>query len=119
VSHSCFAQDDRTLGAAMLHQVLSKTWGYPEETICKIQQAFDDDARGVTQIEEWFNCFKDGRMSVDSDQHSRRSSTSRYAVMDKVWISIVEDHRLNIREIADEVGISRGSANMILTDDFN
>jgi hypothetical protein len=26
---------------------------------------------------------------------------------------------LNIREIADEVGISRGSANMILTDDFN
>jgi hypothetical protein len=30
------------------------------ETIPKIQQAFGDDAMGVTQIKEWFNRFKDG-----------------------------------------------------------
>jgi hypothetical protein len=29
LSHSRFARDDRTLGAATLHQVLSETWGYP------------------------------------------------------------------------------------------
>jgi hypothetical protein len=28
-SHSRFAQDDRMLGTALLHQVLSQTWGYP------------------------------------------------------------------------------------------
>jgi hypothetical protein len=28
-SHSCFAQDDRMLGAVILHQILSETWGCP------------------------------------------------------------------------------------------
>jgi hypothetical protein len=39
-SHSRFARDDRTLRAAILHQVLSETW---------------DTQEGVTQIKEWFN----------------------------------------------------------------
>jgi hypothetical protein len=46
------------------------------ETIRKIQQAFGDNAMRVTQIKEWFNRFKDGRMSADSDQRSGRPSTS-------------------------------------------
>jgi hypothetical protein len=33
------------------------------ETIRKIQQAFCDDAIGVTQIKVWFNRFEDGSMS--------------------------------------------------------
>jgi ribosomal protein L16 Arg81 hydroxylase len=44
------------------------------ETIRKIQQAFSDDAMRVTQIQEWFNRFKDGRMSPESYQHSGRPS---------------------------------------------
>jgi hypothetical protein len=32
------------------------------EIIRKIQQAFGDDVMGVTQIKEWFNCFKGGRI---------------------------------------------------------
>jgi hypothetical protein len=56
------------LGAAILHQVLSETWGYPSETIHKIQQTFGDDAMGVTQIKKWFTHFKDGHMSANSDQ---------------------------------------------------
>jgi hypothetical protein len=69
-SHSRFAQDDRTLGTVILHQILS---GYPSiKTIRKIEQSFGDDATGVTQIKEWFNPFKDGHMSTDSDQHSGR-----------------------------------------------
>jgi hypothetical protein len=46
------------------------------ETISKIQQAFDEDGMGVTQIEEWFNRFKDGCMSANSDQRSGRLSMS-------------------------------------------
>ncbi|PNF35685.1 hypothetical protein B7P43_G17425 [Cryptotermes secundus] len=89
------------------------------ETIRKIQQALDDDAMGVTQIKEWFNRFKHGHMSADSEQRSGRPSTSRNAdVIDKVHTLIMEDRRLAIREVADEVGISRGSANTILIEDL-
>jgi hypothetical protein len=58
------------------------------ETICKIQQAFGDNAMGVTQIKEWFNCFKHGRMSVDSDQRSRRPSMSRNADVININMSL-------------------------------
>ncbi|PNF40629.1 hypothetical protein B7P43_G05903 [Cryptotermes secundus] len=57
-------------------------------------------------------------MSVDSEQRSGRLSMSRNAyVIEKVRV-IMEDRRLAIREVADEVGISRGSANTILTEDL-
>ncbi|PNF40093.1 hypothetical protein B7P43_G10714 [Cryptotermes secundus] len=89
------------------------------ETIRKIQQAFGDDAMGVTQIKEWFNRFKHGRMSADSDLRSGRPSTSRHAdVIEKVRTLIMEDRRLAIREAADEVGINRDSANTVFTEDL-
>ena len=40
------------------------------ETIRKIQTAFGDNVMGVTQIKEWYNRFKDGRTSVNSESHS-------------------------------------------------
>jgi transposase len=90
------------------------------ETIRKIQQAFGDDAMGATQIKEWFNCFKDGRTLADSDQRSGRPSTSWNAnVIEHVRSLILEDCRMTVREIADEGGISTGSANSILTDDLH
>jgi hypothetical protein len=53
-----------------------KLGGTQSETIRKIQQAFGNDAMGVTQIKEWYNRFKNGRTSVDSDQRTSRPSTS-------------------------------------------
>ncbi|KAG8236468.1 hypothetical protein J437_LFUL015474 [Ladona fulva] len=44
--------------------------GFHLETIWKIQTAFGDDAMGITQIKEWYNRFKDGRTSVESEQGS-------------------------------------------------
>jgi histone-lysine N-methyltransferase SETMAR len=89
------------------------------ETICKIQQAFGNNAMGVTQIKEWYNEFKNGRTSVDSDQRISRPSTSRNSdVINKVRSLIMEDCRLTIREIANDIGISDGSAYAILTDDL-
>ena len=37
------------------------------ETIRKIQQVFSNNAMGITQIKEWYNQFKNGRLSVESD----------------------------------------------------
>jgi hypothetical protein len=90
------------------------------ETIRKIQQAFSDDAMGATQIKEWFNSFKDGRTLADSDQRSGTPSTSRNAnVIENVRSLILEDRRLTIREIADEVEISTGSAHSTVTEDLH
>jgi len=47
------------------------------EIIRKIQQAFGDDAMSITQIKDWYNRFKDGRTSVDSEPRHGRPSTSR------------------------------------------
>jgi transposase len=96
---------------------LPEAWRFQSGKIWKIQQAFGNDAMDATLIKEWFNHFKDGRTLVDSDQRSRRPSTSRNAnVIENVCSLILEDHHLTIQEIADEVGISTGSAYSILTE---
>jgi hypothetical protein len=76
-----------------------------EQRYCiKFCQKFGDTQE---ETKEWFNSFKDGCMLADSDQRSGRPSTSQNAdVIDKVRTIIMEDHRLTIRESADEVGIS-------------
>lgn len=62
------------------------------EAIRKVQQAFGNEAMGVTQIKEWYNHFKDGQTSVDSDQHSDRLSTSRNPeVIRKVCALVMEN----------------------------
>ena len=40
------------------------------ETIQKIHQAFGDEAFNQTQIKKWFNHFKTGQMSVESEARS-------------------------------------------------
>jgi hypothetical protein len=90
------------------------------ETIRKIQQAFGDETTGATQIKDWFNHFKDGHTLEESDQCSGKPSTSRNAnVIENVRSLILEDRRLTVRETADEVGISTGSAHSILTEDLH
>jgi hypothetical protein len=119
-SQSRFAQDNRKLGAAILDHVFLEIWGYR----CRINPQNSAGFRrlcngGVTQIKAWFNRFKDGRISADCEQRSGRLLTSRNAdVIDKVRTSIMGERRLAVREVADEVGISRCSANTLLTEDL-
>jgi len=98
------------------HQMLGDS---QVETIRKIQQVFGDDATGITQIKEWYNWFKDGRMSVESDTCSGRPSTSQNdELIDQVRTLVMQDHHVTIREPAEEVGISIGLVHSILTDDL-
>jgi transposase len=85
------------------------------ETIRKIQQAFGDEAMSITQIKEWYNRFKDGRTSVDSEPRSGRPSTSRNdVVIHEVRTLVMQNRRITIRELTHEVGISHGSVQSIL-----
>jgi transposase len=90
------------------------------ETIRKIQRVFSDDAIGITQIKEWYNRFKDGRMSVESDTRSGRPSTSRNdELIDQGRTLVMQGRRVTVRELVEEVGISNGSVHSILTDDLS
>ena len=80
------------------------------ETIQKIRQAFGDEILSQTQIKKWFNRFKNGRMSVESEARSGMLSSSRNEeVIEKVRQIAMEDRGLTLRKIVEEVGISRGS----------
>jgi len=90
------------------------------ETIQKIQRVFGGDAMGITQIKEWYNQFKDGCTSVESDARSGRSSTSQNdELIDQVWTLVMQDRHVTVQEHAEEVGISTGSVHSILTDDLS
>jgi hypothetical protein len=90
------------------------------ETIRKIQRVLGDDAMCITQIKEWYYRFKDDRTSVDSDARSGRFSTSRnYELIDQVRTLVMQDHRVTVRELAEEAGISTGSVHSVLTDDLS
>jgi hypothetical protein len=39
-------------------------------------------------------------------------------LIDQVRTVVMQDHRVTVRELAEEVGISTGSVHSILTDDF-
>jgi len=75
---------------------------------------------GITHIKEWYNRFKNGRTSVDSDARSGRPSTSRNdELIDQVLTLVMQDHRVTVRELAEEVMISTGSVHFILTNDLS
>ena len=89
------------------------------ETIRKIQQVFGHDTMSITQIKEWYNRFKDGRVSVESESRSGRPSTSRNdEVIEQVRTLVMQDRRVTIQEIVDQIEISFGSVQSILKEDL-
>ncbi|GFU16349.1 HTH_48 domain-containing protein [Nephila pilipes] len=75
---------------------------------------------GVTQIKEWFNRLKDGRTSAESEQRCGRPQTPRSAAnVERVRNLVMADRRLTVREIGEEVGVSKDSSHVILREYLN
>jgi len=73
----------------------------------------------ITRIKEWYNRFKDGSTSVDSEPRHDRSATSRNDnVINQVRTLVMQDRRITVRELAGEVGVSIGSVHTIVTADL-
>jgi hypothetical protein len=71
---------------------------------------------GHTQVKEWFMQFKEGQTSVESDECSGRPSTSRnQLVTDKMHSAVLDNRRITIRELSDDLGLPFGSVQSILT----
>ncbi|PNF21592.1 hypothetical protein B7P43_G12727 [Cryptotermes secundus] len=72
-----------------------------------------------SRIMEWYNRFKDGRTSVDSEPRSGRPSTSRNEnVIEQVQTLVMEARHITVRELANEIGVSIRSVHSILTEDL-
>ena len=89
------------------------------ETYDMIQKAFPDNSMSRSRVFEWYRRFKEGRNSVDSYSRLGRPLSSRnseYILAVKDMIKV--DRRLTIREISEDIGISLGSCQAILTNDL-
>ena len=61
-----------------------------------------DDAKGITQIKEWYNRFKDSCTLVDSESCSGQPSTSRNdQIIAKVNVVMIRKHHGTIREVVE------------------
>jgi transposase len=77
------------------------------ETCDVIQKAFGNEAMGRRQVKEWFRRFKERRTAAESDERSGRPSTTRNQIMiDKVRSVMLDNRRITIRELSDELGLS-------------
>jgi len=91
--------------------------GVRTQTYEMIKTAFQEVAITCTSIFfYWFYCFQNGCTSVAGDQHSAHPPSSRNdKVLAEVLDLVGEDQRLTIREVVEEVGVSFGSCQSILT----
>jgi len=89
------------------------------ETFEMLKIAFREEAMGRTQTHEWWKRFKEGRTSVDDDPRSGRPSTSKTdGNVAKVREVIHTNRRLTVREVAEEVSISKTVCHEILTENL-
>jgi histone-lysine N-methyltransferase SETMAR len=87
------------------------------ESIKMLQRAFGDEAMGKTAVYKWYEEFKEGRESIIDKTHPGHATTATDVVhVRKVEELVMENRRLTLRELADEVGISYGSCQTILKD---
>ena len=72
--------------------------------------AFGQPTMNRTQVQLWYNWFKERREDVNDDACPGRPSESRNdANIEAMKKIILDDRRITTREVADDVGISFGS----------
>jgi transposase len=89
------------------------------ETLSALQQVYGDIALKKCAVYDWFSRFKNRQETLEDDRRSGRPSTFRTDEMiEKVRQLIQRDRRMTIVELEQEVGISHGPINAILSDDL-
>ena len=76
--------------------------------------AFGKSTMSRTQVQLWYNRFKEGREDVNNDARPGRPSTSTTDEnIEAVKKMILNNCRITIREVADDVAMSFGSCQEI------
>ena len=88
------------------------------ETVMMLNEAFKDEAMGITQAYEWFNHFTRGKISAEDQMHCGCPSTNRTDQnIEKVCQAVLEDRHRTINKIPEIPGVSWSSCQCILTED--
>ena len=73
-----------------------------------MQKAFGNECMSKTRIKEWYNRFKGGHTSVDSDSRSGRPSmTKTLDNIKRMRLAIESDRRLTVRELENDLRIPK------------
>jgi len=83
-----------------------------------VQKALGNEAMCYTQVKEWFWQFIEEWSSVEVDESSgRRSMRWNQLMIDKVNSSVLDDRRINITELFDQLGLLFCLVRSILMED--
>ena len=81
-----------------------------------LTKAYGESAMSKTRVYEWCMRFQDGRKDVEDDERPGRPSTSTTDEnVEKVKEMVMNDRRITIREVADDVSISISSCHEIFS----
>jgi len=103
-------------GAALRDQVLRETWKVWFRNVAVVE----DSLWGCCFVFRWHKAFKDGRESVEDEQCAGRPSTARTENnVARVKVVLDRDRRLQVRLIAEEVGLPKTDVHRIITEDLH
>lgn len=90
------------------------------KTLEMLEKCFGNDSLKKTAVYQWHERFTLGRESVEDDERSGRPSTSKTDEnIAKVKEILVENRKLTIRELADDLNIAYGSVQDIIVNDLD
>ena len=91
-----------------------------KETYEMLKLVYGDAAVTMQTVYKWFERFHNGCESVEDEQRSGRTSTSKTQEnVERISEMIWSNRRLTIREISEDLNISYSSVQNILTTDLN
>jgi len=86
------------------------------ETLEILTVAYGKTVLSKTNVYKWYKLFQDGREDANDEPRSGRPSTSTTDEnVQAVKKIVLENRRITIREVAEDVGISLGSCHEIFS----